>query len=542
MLDVLIRGGKLIDGTGNPWLRADVAIADGRVVAVGKLAGEAARRAIDADGLCVSPGFVDMHTHSDLQLMAQPTWEVKVAQGVTLEVLGQDGLGLAPVTAESAAVLRQQLKGWNGDPPGVDWGWRSMAEYLERFDGRVSPNVAVLVGHGTVRLSAMGMERRAPTPSELATMQRLVAEAMGDGAVGLSAGLTYAPAMFSTDDELVALCRVLGPFAGYYQPHHRNYGVHAMEAYAASIAIGREAGVPVHLTHANLGYEVNRGRAPELLAMVDAARAEGVDVTMDSYPYLAGNTYLHAYLPSWVHEGGNRAIMARLADPAQRGRIRQEMELTGSDGAHGVPIDWSKVVLTNAGRPENRGYVGRSIADAAASAGGSPDPFSFYCDLLLAEELGVGSLSFTGNEENVRATMQHPAHMAGSDGIVVGDRPHPRAWGTFVRYLAVYVRELGLVRLEDMVRKMTSQPAQRLGLFDRGVLRPGAAADVVCFDADRVRDTATYESPRQAPDGVPYVLVNGELVIDGGRHTGATPGRALRRARVSAAAGAPAAP
>lgn len=542
MLDVLIRGGKLIDGTGNPWLRADVGIADGRVVALGELSGQAARRAIDADGLCVSPGFVDMHTHSDLQLMAQPTWEVKVAQGVTLEVLGQDGLGLAPVTAESAAVLRQQLKGWNGDPPGVDWNWRSTAEYLERFDGRVSPNVAVLVGHGTVRLSAMGMERRAPTPTEMAAMQRLVAEAMGGGAVGLSAGLTYAPAMFSTDDELVALCRVVRPFAGYYQPHHRNYGVHALEAYAASIAIGREAGVPVHLTHANLGYEVNRGRAPELLAMVDAARAEGVDVTMDSYPYLAGNTYLHAYLPSWVHEGGNRSIMARLADPAQRSRIRKEMELTGSDGAHGVPIDWAKVVLTNAGRPENRGYVGKSIADAAASANGSPDPFSFYCDLLLAEELGVGSLSFTGNEENVRATMQHPAHMAGSDGIVVGDRPHPRAWGTFVRYLAVYVRELGLVRLEDMVRKMTSQPAQRLGLFDRGVLRPGAAADVVCFDADRVRDTATYESPRQAPDGVPYVLVNGELVIDGGRHTGATPGRALRRAPVSAEAGAPAAP
>lgn len=525
MLDVLIRGGKLIDGTGNPWLRADVGVADGRVAAVGRLTDESAHRVIEADGLCVSPGFVDMHTHSDLQLMATPSWDVKLKQGVTLEVLGQDGLGLAPITTESGAALRQQLKGWNGDPPEVDWSWRSVGEYLDRFDGKVSPNVALLVGHGTVRLGVMGMDNRPPTASELQSMQRLVADGMRAGAVGLSAGLTYAPAMFSTDDELVELCRAVRPFAGYYQPHHRNYGVRAMEAYAASIEIGRQAGVPVHLTHAHLGYEVNRDRAPELLAMIDAARADGVDVTLDTYPYLAGNTYLHAYLPSWVHEGGNVAILARLKDPAQRDRIRHEMEVTGSDGAHGVRIDWAKVVLTNANRPDNTPYVGKSIAEAA----GSSAPFDFYCDLLVAEELGVGSLSFSGNEENVRTTMQHPAHMAGSDGIVVGDRPHPRAWGTFVRYLAEYVRELKLVRLEDMVRKMTSGPAQRLGFFDRGVLRPGAAADVVCFDADGVRDTATYEDPRRAPDGVPYVLVNGTVVVDGGRHTGATPGRALRR-------------
>jgi N-acyl-D-amino-acid deacylase len=531
VLDVLIRGGRVIDGTGSPWQRADVGIREGRIVEMGTLAGESASRTIDVDGLYVCPGFVDMHTHSDLQLLVNPSWDVKVAQGVTLEVLGQDGLGLAPITPEVSGLLRQQLKGWNDDPPEITWDWQRVGEYLDRFDNRVAPNVAMLAPHGTIRLQAMGMERRAPSPSELRTMQSLVDGAMRDGAVGLSAGLTYAPAMFSDDDEMTELCRVIRPFGGYYAPHHRNYGSHAMQAYAASIELGRRAGVPVHLTHALLGYPVNRGRAPELLAMVDRARAEGVEVTLDTYPYLAGNTYLHAYLPSWVHEGGSEALLARLDDPAARQRIRHDMEEVGSDGFHGIPMEWDWIVIAGVSRPEHRRFVGKTIVEAAASSDGSPTPLDFYCDLLLADQLGAGSLAFTGNEDNVRITLQHPAHMAGSDGIVVGDRPHPRAWGTFARYLAVYVRELGLVSLEDMVRKMTSSPAARLGFFDRGTLRPGAAADVVVFDAERVRDTATYEDPRRTPEGIPYVLVNGTPVVDAGRITGALPGRALRKHR-----------
>jgi N-acyl-D-amino-acid deacylase len=528
MFDTLIRAGRVIDGTGSPWIRADIGIVGDRITSVGRLSGESASRTIDADGLYVSPGFIDMHTHSDLQLLANPSWEIKLAQGVTLEVLGQDGLGLAPITPNTAEVLRQQLRGWNGDPPEVAWDWHSVGEYLGKFDHKVAPNVAMLVPHGTIRLDVMGMQQRPPTAAELAEMQRLVDHGMRDGGVGLSAGLTYAPAMFSDDDELVELCRAVQPFGGYYAPHHRNYGMEALQAYAASIDIGRRSGVPVHLTHAHLGYPVNQGRAPELLAMVDSARAEGVEVTLDTYPYLAGNTYLHAYLPSWVHVGGSSAILERLDDPQARQKIRHDMEEAGSDGFHGVPMDWSWVVVSGVSLQQHRRFVGLSIADAAA-ADGAASPFDFFCDLLLNDQLGVSSLAFTGNEENVRATLQHPAHMAGSDGIVVGDRPHPRAWGTFVRYLAVYVRELGLVRLEEMVRKMTSQPAARLGFFDRGVLRPGAYADVVVFDADRVRDTATYEQPRQLADGVPYVMVNGTLVIDQQHSTGALPGRALRR-------------
>jgi N-acyl-D-amino-acid deacylase len=444
-------------------------------------------------------------------------------------VLGQDGLGLAPVDRRTAAVLRQQLRGWNGDPPGIEWDWSSLAEYLDRFDGKVAPNVATLVGHGTVRILVVGLDDRAPTDAELRRMQETVAQAMADGAVGLSAGLTYTPAAYASDDELVALCEAVRPFGGYYQPHHRNYGKHALEAYAASIAIGRRAGVPVHLTHAHLGYPVNRGRAGELLALVDRARTEGVDVTLDTYPYLAGNTYLHAYLPKWAHAGGSGALLARLRDPDQRARLRSELEEVGSDGFGNVPMDWDWIVVSSVSRPQHERYVGKSIAQAAAEEGKAP--FDLYCDLLIADELGVSSLAFTGNEENVRAILQHPAHMAGSDGIVVGGRPHPRAWGTHARFLGHYVRELGLVRLEEMVRKMTSLPAQRLGLPDRGLLRPGAAADVVLFDPETVADTATYERPRSYPRGIPYVLVNGVVVKELDRHTGALPGRALRRGR-----------
>ena len=282
----------------------------------------------------------------------------------------------------------------------------------------------------------------------------------------------------------------------------------------------------MHLTHANLGFALNRGRASELLAMVDRARAEGVEVTLDNYPYLAGMTYMHAFLPSWAHEGGSRLTMERLRDPATRARLRNGME-EGADGFHGVPMDWSIVVIAGVTLEQNQHYVGMSIQNAATLAGS--DPYEFFFDLLVEERLSVGALAFSGNEENTRAVMKHPAHMAGSDGIVVGGRPHPRAWGTFARFLGEYVRDQGVVRLEDMVRKMTSLPCQRLGFLDRGVLRPGAAADVVCFDPDTVRDTSTYEQPRSFAEGIQTVLVNGVLVKDGGRHTGALPGRALRR-------------
>jgi N-acyl-D-amino-acid deacylase len=534
VLDVLITGGRVIDGAGNPWFRADVGLRDGRIAAVGRLRGEAAARTIDADGLAVCPGFIDMHTHSDLQLLANPPHEAKVHQGVTLDVLGQDGLSYAPVTTDDILVqLRRQLAGWNDDPPGFDLSWRTVGEYLDRLDEGIAINAAYLVPHGTVRMCAMGLDDRRPTEQELERMKALVADGLDQGAVGLSTGLTYAPGMYADDDELVALCEVVAERGGYYTPHHRNYGLHALEAYADCIQIARRSGVPLHLAHAHLGFEVNKGRAPELLAMIDRARADGIDVTLDTYPYLAGATYLHAFLPGWMHAGGADATLERLRDPELRERLRVEIEEEGSDGFHDIPIDWGIIVVSGAGKEHNERWIGKSVAEAAEAAG--KRPIDFVCDLLVEEELGVPSVAHIGNEENVRTIMTHPAHTGGSDGILVGERPHPRSWGTFPRYLAVYVRELGILSLEQAIRKLTSLPAQRLGFADRGLIRPGMAADVVCFDPDNVRDTATYEKPRSIPEGIPHVLVNGRFVVDDGRHTGDLPGRALRSSRQLAA-------
>jgi N-acyl-D-amino-acid deacylase len=529
VLDLLIRSGRVIDGAGNPWFTADVGIAGGRIAAVGRLAGEPAARVVDADGLLVCPGFVDMHTHSDLQLLANPAHEAKLHQGVTLEVLGQDGLSYAPVTDEVLDQLRSQLAAWNDDPPGFDWSWRTVGEYLDRLDEGIAVNACYLVPHGTVRMCVLGLEDRAPTADELAEMRRLVAEGLEQGAVGLSAGLTYTPGMYADDDELVALCEAMREHGGFYCPHPRNYGLHALEAYQDSIEIARRAGVPLHLAHAHLGYEVNRGRAHELLAMVDRARTDGVDVTMDTYPYLAGATYLHAFLPSWMHAGGSTETIARLRRPELRERLRVELEEQGSDGFHDIPMDWSIVVISGVRSEAARRFVGRSVAEAAEEAGRRP--IDFVCELLTEEELGVACIAHIGNEENVRTIMTHPAHTAGSDGILVGEQPHPRSYGTFPRYFAVYVRELGILSWEQAVRKMTSLPCQRLGFADRGLLRPGMAADVVCLDPETVRDTATYEQPRQQPDGIPYVIVGGRVAVDDGHSTGELAGRALRSAR-----------
>ena len=521
---LLLRGGRVVDGSGAPWIRADVLVRDGRIAAVGML-GEVDAELLDVDGLVVAPGFIDMHTHSDLVPLYDSAHEAKALQGVTLEVIGQDGLSLAPATAAVEQELAEGLAGWNG-APAMERGWRSVADYLARFDAGVATNVAFLVGHGTLRLLAMGGEDRAPTAAELAEMQRLLREALADGAFGLSAGLTYAPGMFADDGEIVDLCRAMAGTGAFYCPHHRSYGVGAVEAYAAAIACAEAAGVPIHLAHTHLGFTVNEGRGAELMGIIDDARARGVDVTFDTYPYLAGNTYLHSILPGWSLAGGTDATIARLRDPDLRERLRVDLEETGTDGFHGVPVDWSWIVVGGTGDEANAWAVGRSIAELAAER--AERPIDLFCGLAADDRLMATALHHIGNEEHVRMFMQHPAHTAGSDGILVGSRPHPRGWGTMPRYLARYVRELGVLRLEEAVRHMTSAPAQRLGLLDRGLVRPGMVADLVAFDPDRVRDTSTYEDPRRAPEGIPHVWIAGVATVRDGARTEHAPGRALR--------------
>ncbi len=520
----LLRGGRVVDGTGAPWFRGDVLVRDGRIAAVGHV-DDQPEHVIDVDGLVIAPGFIDMHTHSDLVPLYDPAHASKACQGVTLEVIGQDGLSLAPATPEVEHELADALAGWNGSPS-LERGWRSVSEYLDRFDRGVATNVAFLVGHGTLRMLVLGAEDRAPTADEMLAMQRLLREALADGAVGLSAGLTYAPGMFADDEEIVELCGAMRGTGAFYAPHHRSYGRGAVEAYAAAIACAEAAGVPIHLAHTHLGFTINQGRGAELMGIIDAARARGVDVTFDTYPYLAGNTYLHSVLPGWALADGTDATVARLLDPELRERLRVELEETGTDGFHGVPIDWSWIVVGGTGDDANAWAVGQSIAELAVVRGARP--IDVFCELTAADHLRATALHHIGNEEHVRMFMQHPAHTAGSDGILVGSRPHPRGWGTMPRYLSHYVRELGILRLEEAVRHMTSAPAQRLGMLDRGIVRPGLVADLVAFDPVSIRDTATYEDPRRTPEGIPHVWVAGVPTVFDGTRTEHLPGRALR--------------
>jgi N-acyl-D-amino-acid deacylase len=446
---------------------------------------------------------------------------------VTCEVLGQDGLSYAPVDDATLAQLRQQIAGWNGDPAGFDWTWRTVGEYLDRLDRGIAVNACYLVPQGSVRMLAMGWDARPATADDLDRQKRLVAQGLEEGAVGMSSGLTYPPGMYADTAELVELCRVVAGYGGYFSPHHRSYGAGALDAYAEMVDVSRRSGCPLHLAHATMNFRVNAGRAGELLALLDAAIADSRDLSLDTYPYLPGSTTLAALLPSWASEGGPAATLRRLRDDDTAARIRRVLEEYGSDGCHGVPVEWDTIQISGTRDPALGDRVGRTIADLAAATG--RPPFEVYREQLLADDLGTTILQFVGDEENVRAIMRHPVHTGGSDGLLVGAQPHPRAWGTFPRYLARYVRDLGLLSLEECVAHLTGRAARRLRLVERGLVREGYHADLVLFDPATVRDTATFEQPRQPAEGIRYVFVAGVAVLADGRHTGALPGRALRR-------------
>jgi len=529
--DWLIRDALVLDGTGAPGVVADVAVVDGRIAAVddgrSDARGAGARRTVDAGGRALTPGFIDMHAHSDVQILANPDHTAKVSQGVTLEVLGQDGLSFAPVDERTRTAIRAQIAGWNDDPPGFAWDWESVAGYLDRLDRGIACHAAYLVPQGTLRHLVVGPDERPATPAEVVRMRELLAQGMREGALGMSSGLTYTPGMYADDDELAALLRVVAAQGGYYCPHTRSYGRGALEAYAEMIDLSRATGCPLHLTHATMNFAPNGGRAGELLALIDAALDDGVDLTLDTYPYLPGSTTLSAILPSWSFSGGPDALLARLVDPADRERILFELEHVGTDGCHGCVAEWDTIEISGVQHPELEGRVGRTVAAIARDEGRAPG--DVFVEQLLADRLGTTILQHVGHEENVRAIMRHRTHCGGSDAILVGGRPHPRAWGTFPRYLARYVRELGVLSLEDCVHHLTGRPAARLKLVDRGLVRPGYAADLVLLDPDTVQDTATFEDPRRQATGIDLVLVDGVAVIDDGARTDALPGRALRR-------------
>lgn len=537
-MDLVFRDAEVVDGSGEPSYRADVVVADGRITTIVKEAAAAgcqrprARREIDAEGLVLAPGFIDMHAHSDLALLRDPGHTAKAAQGVTLEVLGQDGLSYAPADDRTLEEVRRAITGWNGYGEDIDFTWRSVGGYLDRLDHGfggegIAVNAAYLVPQGTVRMLHVGWEDRAATPRELDRMREAVAAGLREGAVGMSSGLTYTPGMYAGDAELTELCRVVASYGGYYCPHHRSYGAGALRAYEEMVALTREAGCALHLAHATLNFGVNEGRAPELLALLDEALAAGADITLDTYPYTPGCTTLVALLPSWAGEGGPEAVLARLRDDEAAERIRYDMEVVGADGCHGVPVDWDTVEISGVTDPALSSYVGRTVARSAKERG--EDPWVTARRLLVEDRLGSTVLQHVGHEENVRAVMRHRVHTGGSDGILRGDKPHPRAYGTFPHYLGRYVRELGVLSLEECVAHLTSRPAARLRLADRGLVREGYRADLVLFDPATVAAGSTFEAPRTLPTGIPYVLVDGRFVIEDGRRTDVLAGRAVRR-------------
>ncbi len=520
MFDTLITGGRVIDGSGLPWFVADVGVSGDRVSAVGQLGRAEAKTRIDAAGKVVCPGFIDAHVHGDLILLSDVLHEPAIRQGVTTYVIGQDGVAMAPASPTTLDYMRRYTAGFSWAP---DTGrrWSSMAEYLDQFARTCALNVACLVPNGNVRMEVLGLETRPPTAEELKQMRRLVREGMEQGAVGLSSGLDYIPSRYAETEELIALCQEIAPFGGVYVTHMRRYDPEGLDASMDEVfRIGREANCGVHISHFN-------SRADLAVPRMDAARAAGVDVTFDLYCYVAGSSILGMVsLPPWVQEGGIDPTLARLRDPKARQRLREEWFPSPR-----IPLD--TVRLSYVADSAQRQYEGLSLPEAARQAGKGGGPVEvgdFVCDLLVASQMAVGCVvpHRSRGEEDVRGLMRHPAMMAGSDGIYVGGFPHPRGWGCFARYLGHHVREAKTWSLEEAVQKLSAHTARRFGLKDRGLLRPGMAADVVVFDPATVADHSTYENGRQLATGVEHVLVNGELVLHAGKRTGALPGRPLR--------------
>ncbi len=523
MVDLAITGGLIIDGSGSPGYHGAVLVEGDRLsIHRGDTSALEATRVVDANGLVVCPGFIDLHSHAGLTMLGAPHHDPKVRQGVTTELIGIDGISHAPFKSQQELHRYIWLdSGLNGYPP-MPADWLTVADLLRKYDNTVAINVAYILGNSPVRIWGVGWTNRPATGAELEDMKAIVREAMEEGAWGLSTGLDYPPGAYADTEELVALAEVAAALGGFYHTHTRaslrSRGL--MAPFQEAIDIGQRSGSPVHLTHYRQSAQ-GAGSHLDYLDLVESARDAGMDVTFDCYTYPFSGTTVTIGLPFWAKDGGPERLMSALQDPDDRARMKRELS------RERLKNNW----LTNFTQPQNLRYEGRLITDIGDMRGQDPEDALF--DLLIEENLGISTVGLGTNPQTLPAFVSHPAGMIASDAILIGEYPNPRSYGCFPIVLAEFVRAERHLRLPEAIRKMTSVPAQRLGLPDRGLLRDGFKADVVVFNADTVKTHATREDPKHYPVGIDYVIVNGQVVIDRGENTGALPGRALRRGHAS---------
>lgn len=530
--DLVIRNGRVVDGTGNPFVLRDIGVKDGKIARVGRIPGRG-RTEIDARGLVVSPGFIDLHNHVDQGILAFPLGDSYTMQGVTTSVVGNCGLSMAPVNPDRL----EELKRYNAPflAKGYDyrWDWISFGDFYRKVSKKgTAQNLAPLVGHGTLKVAVMGFRMNPPSGSEMEEMKALLKESMEDGAFGLSTGLIYPPGTYSEKEELIELASVLADYDGIYATHLRDEGNMLIESVQEAIDIGRANGIAVEISHHKAVSNGNWGKVKKSLAMMARAREKGLDIGCDVYPYTAVSTTITSLLPTWVLEGGIEPMLQRLRDPATRESIRSE--LASAEG--GSPslirqVGTDRIFIAEC--PAATGCEGCSLEEIFKGVSQDDDVYSTFLDFLVEIEGNASMVVFAMSEEDVKTVIASPCSAIISDSWVTspeaGGKPHPRAYGSFPRVLGKYVREEKVLSLEEALRKMTSMPASRLGLQDRGLLREGFWADIVIFDAETIIDRATYEDPHQYPEGVRHVIVNGELVVREGRLTGAKPGSVLKK-------------
>ena len=530
-MKMLIKNATIIDGSGKPAYKSDLLIKDDKIDKIGEVGEVDVDRVIDAKGLAVTPGFIDTHSHSDLDVLLHPHVMPKVMQGITTEFLGQDGVSMAPLPRKYISDWRKNIAGLDGVSDEIDWNYETTDNYLKMIE-KVGPGVneCYLVPHGNIRMEAMGLDNRQPNDEEIEKMKEITRREMEAGAFGLSTGLIYIPCAYSESKEIIEMCKVVAEYDGVFVIHQRSEADTIIDSMNEVIEIGRKSGVRVHWSHFKVAGKKNWDKIDTVLKQLEEARKEGIIVSFDQYPYVAGSTMMGAILPPWVHDGGTNKVIERLKDAEMRKKMRYDME----NGIHGWDnfIDFAgfeNIYVTSVVTEKNKDAVGLSITELAKLR--NVDPYTAAFDLLMEEENAVGMVDFYGKEEHVKLFMARPEMNACTDGLLAPGKPHPRLYGSFPRILGKYVREEKVMPLEEAVRKLTSKAAEAMNLKDRGLLKEGYYADITIFNPDTIIDKGDFINPIQYPEGIEYVIVNGKVAVEHGKHTDVLNGKVIRNKR-----------